>query len=76
MSQRAVERVLGRMIRDAGFRAEFFENPEHAAARLGVDLTPAEERALLRTDEARLEIAAASLAAGLRKSGVASVEGR
>ena len=48
MSQRGVERILGRMVTDPGFREEFFRDPVMAGLHIGVDLTREEMDALLR----------------------------
>ena len=48
MSQRDVERTLGRLLTDAGFRRDFFRNPARACLELGVRLAPYEIEALLR----------------------------
>jgi hypothetical protein len=48
MSQRDVERTLGRLLTDAGFRGDFFLNPARACLALGVELTPDEVDALLQ----------------------------
>jgi hypothetical protein len=48
MSQRDVERTLGRLLTDAGFRRDFSLNPARACLVLGADLTPAELDALLQ----------------------------
>jgi hypothetical protein len=48
MSQRGVERTLGRLVTDQGFRHDFFQDPATASLRIGVDLTPEEVDALLR----------------------------
>jgi hypothetical protein len=48
MSQRDVERALGRMLTDDGFREGFFENPGGACLLLGLQLAPSEMEALLQ----------------------------
>ena len=48
MSQRDVERTLGRLLTDASFRQDFFRNPSRACLELGVQLAAHEVEALLR----------------------------
>jgi len=48
MSQRAVERVLGRLVTDEGFRAVFFTDAGGALAPYTADLTTHELDALRR----------------------------
>jgi hypothetical protein len=49
MSQRDVERALGRLLTDHAFRKDFFEDPGGACLLLGLQLAPSEMEALLRT---------------------------
>lgn len=48
MSQRAVERALGRLVTDQAFRDRFFRDPERASFLLGLDLSRDELDALVR----------------------------
>jgi hypothetical protein len=48
MSQRDVERTLGRLLTDQGFQNDFFLEPIHACLQVGIQLTPHEVEALLR----------------------------
>ena len=54
MSQRDVERALGRMLTDTSFRRDFFRDPARACLELGVQLAPYEVDALLRLPPRRL----------------------
>jgi hypothetical protein len=46
MSQRSVERAMGKLVTDEGFRRAFFADPERTALRAGLDLSPEELDAL------------------------------
>ncbi|HSD50084.1 MAG TPA: Os1348 family NHLP clan protein [Candidatus Methylomirabilis sp.] len=54
MSQREVERALGRLVTDEGFREEFFRGPQSAVLHAGLDLSQEELDALSRTPRAAL----------------------
>ena len=54
MTQRDVERTLGRLLTDENFRDEFFLDPAGACLVLGVQLAPHEAEALLRVPRSML----------------------
>jgi hypothetical protein len=54
MSQRGVERTLGKMVTDPGFREHFLREPASAALAIGVELTPEETAALSRVPQQAL----------------------
>jgi len=49
MSQRAVEQVLGKLLTDEEFRRRFFEEPHCACFLSGLELSPVELEAVMRT---------------------------
>jgi hypothetical protein len=61
MSQRDVERTLGRLLTDEGFRDDFFLEPARACLTLGIQLTPHELEALLRIPRSPFAVLGARL---------------
>lgn len=61
MSQQAVEKALGKLVTDEGFREEFFRDPGAASIRAGLELSPEELDALLRISRRAVAALAASL---------------
>lgn len=71
MSQRNVERIIGRLVTDEGFRRRFASGPEAALLSLsecGVELTHCEIQALVSIDPRQLESFADSIDPRLQKS--------
>ena len=54
MSQRGVERTLGRLVTDPGFREDFFRDPAAAGLCIGAELSREEIDALLQVPTAAL----------------------
>lgn len=57
MSQRNVEKVIGRLVTDEGFRRRFAEDRDAMVQEIldhGLDLNPCERRALLALDPQRI----------------------
>lgn len=72
MSQDSVERLLGRLITDAGFRAEAAVSLVNICRREGYDLTAGELRMLERIDVKAFEMKSLQINPGLRRAGRAS----
>lgn len=71
MSQRNVERVLGRLVSDEGFRRRWWTDPAAALDELaagGNDFNSCERRALLSVAREEVERFAASLDPCIQKS--------
>jgi hypothetical protein len=54
MSQRGVERALGKLVTDEEFREAFFADPTSACLRVGVELSRSELEALSRVPRSAL----------------------
>ena len=70
MSQRNVERILGRLVTDEGFRRRFWESRDEALselASLGCEINDCERRALLDLSEACVEQFAGSIDPRIQK---------
>jgi CO dehydrogenase/acetyl-CoA synthase delta subunit len=76
MSQRDVERTLGRLLTDVMFRREFFSDPARASLGLGLQLTAHELDALLRLPAPRLAALEGDLDDRIRRFRIDDVEGR
>ncbi|MBI2114359.1 MAG: Franean1_4349 family RiPP [candidate division NC10 bacterium] len=61
MSQRDVERTLGKLVTDEGFRENFFGDPASAVLRAGLDLTREELDSLSNIPRAALAALGARL---------------
>jgi hypothetical protein len=71
MSQRNVERIIGRLVTDEAFRREFIVNPEGALQALtddGIELTECEREAIRNVDPRMLTFFADSIDPCLQKS--------
>jgi putative modified peptide len=70
MSQRSVERVVGRLVTDEAFREQFAEDPGAALRQMtecGVELTDLELRALASIDARVVERIAGSIDPRIQK---------
>jgi hypothetical protein len=61
MSQRIVERAVGKLVTDEGFRDAFFRDPMTASAQAGFELSADELDALSRIPQAALAALSARL---------------
>jgi hypothetical protein len=72
MSQRSVERVIGRLVTDEAFRRRFAQEPDavlrELAEEYGLELTLCERSALRAIDAARLERLADAIDPRLQKT--------
>ncbi len=68
-------KVLEKLIGDAEFRTSFFEDPDAAVAKAGIELNEAELAGLKGLDLARLNYALADLDARLSKTAATVVTG-
>jgi putative modified peptide len=71
MSQRNVERVIGRLVTDEAFRSQFAADPQSAlneAAAEGVELNECERSAIARLDPAAVARFAETVDPRLQKS--------
>ncbi len=73
MSQRNVERVIGRLVTDEGFRRRFAADPQTTLEELrqcGVELNPCELRALVSVDPRLVERLADAIDPRLQKTDI------
>jgi putative modified peptide len=71
MSQRNVERVIGRLVTDEAFRSQFATDPGSALDEIrgaGVELNDCERSAIARIDSAAVERFAETIDPKLQKS--------
>lgn len=61
MSQRVVERAVGKLVTDEGFRDAFFQNPKTASLQAGLELSAEELDALARIPRPALAALSARL---------------
>lgn len=77
MSQRNIETLIGRLITDELFRAEFLKDPHRVIERIreiGLELNPTEALALLNTDPALWAMTAEALDPRLQKASFRNAE--
>lgn len=70
MSQRTVERTLGRLVTDSEFRQGFYADPAETCRRESLDLTTRELDALMGLDQTRLQAFAKELDARIVRAAV------
>jgi len=71
VSQRGVERIIGKLATDEAFRRQFAEHPEstlRAVVSCGLELTPCEIQALAKIDARAVERFAYGLDPRLQKT--------
>ncbi len=69
MSQRAVERFIGRLITDDQFRVKASRSLSAACCEVGLDLTPGEMKLLSRMEFGCLQHFSRCIDPGLRRTG-------
>ena len=74
MSQRDVERTLGRLLTDAGFRRDFFRDPSRACLTVGLELATREVDALLHVSRRGLILLAEDLDDRICRLDIGAVE--
>ena len=73
MSQRSVERVIGRLVTDEAFRRRFVDQPQvvlQESVVCGLDLTPCEMQALAAIDIPSVERFAEAIDPRLQKTDI------
>ena len=76
MSQRDVERTLGRLLTDVMFRRDFFSAPARTCLELGIQLSAHELDALLRVPAGGLAALEAELDDRIRRFRIDDIEAR
>ena len=72
--RQAFERLISRAFSDEGFRTQLIEDPERAALRMGLTLTPYELAALKTLDQNKLASLFEELDERVSKTGIGAVD--
>jgi hypothetical protein len=67
MSQQAVERAIGKLVTDEGFRARFVADPARASLEAGLVLSATELTAVARIPGSALQLFASSVDDSIRR---------